>query len=288
LSIREVRAAGLDGLALATQLLQRARRADPTAGLWEAADVQWWWRAPRASDEVEKLFWVDDNGPVAGVLLTSWANEVWQCDPVVVPHASGVNSDAVWDQALEHAAKYASKGIDVPVGGNDRTFQELAQRSGLTAAHQDNTAWMDASDRPAVAAPPEGFALVDRAGREDVPHPMRHRNGEGIQRRLSQCSLYDPEFDLAIETDDGQVAGYSLYWFDPTTKVGLVEPVRVEGEFHRRGLARVMLSAGINRLVARGAERVKVSYETDAAATLYESIGFQPTSTATWYRESST
>ena len=87
MSVREVRAAGLEALMLATELLQRARRADPQAGLWEAADVQWWWRRPRRSDDVEKLFWIDDEGPVAGVLLTSWTDDAWQCDPVVVPRA---------------------------------------------------------------------------------------------------------------------------------------------------------------------------------------------------------
>ncbi len=45
-----------------------------------------------------------------------------------------------------------------------------------------------------------------------------------------------------------------------------------------------MLCAGIDRLAARGAERVKVSYETHAAGALYQGIGFRPTSTATWYR----
>jgi hypothetical protein len=62
-SIREVRAAGLEALLLASVLLQRARRADPQVGLWKAADVQWWWRTPRRSDEVEKLFWIDTEGP---------------------------------------------------------------------------------------------------------------------------------------------------------------------------------------------------------------------------------
>jgi ribosomal protein S18 acetylase RimI-like enzyme len=126
--------------------------------------------------------------------------------------------------------------------------------------------------------------LVDRTQRRDVPHPMRHRNGENVAQRLAQCSLYDPALDLAVETVDGRVAGYSLYWFDPSTKVGLVEPVRVEDEFQRRGLARAMLSAGIDRLVVRGAERVKISYETDAAAALYQGVGFRRASTATWYR----
>lgn len=108
-----------------------------------------------------------------------------------------------------------------------------------------------------------------------------------MAQRLDQCSLYDPAVDLAVETAEGLLAGYSLYWLDPVTKVGLVEPVRVEDEFQRRGLARAMLCAGIDRLVTRGAQRVKVSYETDAAAALYQGVGFRPTSTATWYRASS-
>jgi GNAT superfamily N-acetyltransferase len=86
-----------------------------------------------------------------------------------------------------------------------------------------------------------------------------------------------------VEAIDGRVAGYSLYWFDPVTRVGLVEPVRVEEEYQRRGLARAMLTAGINRLATRGAQRVKIGFGTEAAGALYQGVGFQPTSTATWY-----
>lgn len=32
-------------LRLATALLQQTRLASPDGGVWEAADVQWWWRA---------------------------------------------------------------------------------------------------------------------------------------------------------------------------------------------------------------------------------------------------
>jgi GNAT superfamily N-acetyltransferase len=282
--MREIKAAGLEALMLATALLQRARRADPEAGLWEAADVQWWWRSPRPSDEAEKLFWIDDEGPAAGVLLTSWTDSAWQCDPIVVPHAAGIEPGVVWRRAMAHAAQHAAGPFDVPVRDDDRTFRELAERSGFTAGARDSTAWMDAADRPAVTAPSEGFVLVDRTQRGDAPHPMRHRNGDRVAQRLGQCPLYDPRLDLAVETPDGRVAGYALFWFDPTTMVGLVEPVRVEDEFQRRGLARAMLSAGIDRLVARGARRVKISYESDAAGALYQDVGFRQTSTATWYR----
>ena len=66
--MREVTATGYEALVLATELLHRVRRTDARAGLWEAADVQWWWRRPRLSDDAEKVFWVDAEGPVAGVL----------------------------------------------------------------------------------------------------------------------------------------------------------------------------------------------------------------------------
>jgi GNAT superfamily N-acetyltransferase len=283
-SVKEVRATGLDAVTLATSMLQRARLADPLAGMWEAADVQWWWRKPQRSDEVEQLFWLDDDGPVAGVLLTSSANDSWQCDPVIVPGVSGCEPDVVWGRALAHAAEHALTGFDVPVSDGD-VFVEVARRSSLTPDYRDSTGWMDAADRPALSAPADGFTLVDRTQRLDVPHHMRHRSGGMVKQRLEQCSLYDPALDLVVESTDRRVAGYSLYWFDPKTKVGLVEPVRVEDEFQRRGLASAMLTAGIDRLVAKGAERVKISYGSEAAEKTYQSVGFRSTSTATWYRQ---
>ncbi|CAN5607244.1 hypothetical protein BH11ACT8_BH11ACT8_06950 [soil metagenome] len=284
-SMREVRASGLDGVTLATSMLQRARLADPLAGMWEAADVQWWWRRPQASDQVEQLFWLDDDGPVAGVLLTASSTDSWQCDPLVVPGVSGCEPDDVWGRALAHAAEHAPAGFDVPVSDGD-VFADVARRSSLTPGHHDSTGWLDAADRPAVSAPPDGFTIVDRTQRPGVPHHLRHRSGEMVEERLEQCSLYDPTLDLVVEAADGRVAGYSLYWFDPTTRVGLVEPVRVEDDFQRLGLASTMLTVGIDRLVARGAERVKISYGSEAAARTYRGVGFRPMSTATWYRQS--
>ena len=47
--LREEHRVGLDYLEAVTALLQRIRGAHPTAGLYEAADLQWWWAdaAPR-------------------------------------------------------------------------------------------------------------------------------------------------------------------------------------------------------------------------------------------------
>jgi hypothetical protein len=49
MALREVRVTGREALMLVTELLQRVRRTDPQAGLWEAADLQWLWWKPTTS-----------------------------------------------------------------------------------------------------------------------------------------------------------------------------------------------------------------------------------------------
>ena len=287
MAIREVRASGLEYLALVTELLQRARLADADAGLWEAADLQWWWRTPRRSDAVGHIFWIDDEGPVAGVVLTDWGR-AWACDPIVVPGISTVTLPTIWARALEAVNALGLRAVEVLARDDDLELQGLLAGAGFAAdEYRSGITWMNAPDRPEVAALPEEFALVDRTGSTTSLHPMRGRSGDGVQARLMQCSLYDPELDFAVEAADGPVAGYALFWFDPVTEVGLLEPMRVEGAYQRRGLARAMLTAGLDRLAAQGARRLKVGYATDVARALYTGAGFQVTSTTrsyTWRR----
>jgi ribosomal protein S18 acetylase RimI-like enzyme len=284
MAIHEVRASGLEYLALATELLQRARLADADAGVWEAADLQWWWRTPRPSDAIDQIFWIDDEGPVAGAVLTDW-NRVWGCDPIVVPGVSTVTIPTAWARALEAIDALGLEAVEVLARDDDLELRSLLAGAGFVADDErSGITWMNAQDRPNVAALPEGFALVDRDQATTRPHPMRRRSAEGVETRLIQCSLYDPGLDLAVEAAGGDVAGYALFWFDPTTEVGMVEPMRVEDAYQRRGLARAMLSAGLDRLAKRGARRLKVGYATDVARGLYVGAGFRVTSTTRSYR----
>src|SRR5882724_12872585 len=118
MAVREVRASGLQYLALATELLQRARLADPAAGVWEAADLQWWWRTPRRSDAIDQLFWIDDEGPVAGVVLTDWGS-AWGCDLIVVPGVKTVPLSALWRRAVEAIDALGIESVDVRVDNDD-------------------------------------------------------------------------------------------------------------------------------------------------------------------------
>ena len=80
-----------------------------------------------------------------------------------------------------------------------------------------------------------------------------------------------------VEAPDGQVAGYGLFWADPVTGVGLVEPMRTEQAHQRRGIASHILATGLDRLAARACRRLKVSNDIP----LYLRAGFRPLRTAT-------
>jgi ribosomal protein S18 acetylase RimI-like enzyme len=207
---------------------------------------------------------------------------VWGCDPIVTSGA-GVSLALVWARAVEAVDGLGLDAVEVLARDDDVELLGLLAGSGFVAGDEvSGVTWMEAADRPDVAGLPEGFALVDRLG-TTRPHPMRRRSGEGVDARLRQCSLYDPTLDLAVETAAGDIAGYALFWFDPVTNVGLLEPMRVEEAYQRRGLARALLTNGLERLARRGARRLKVGYATDVARALYVGAGFDTISTSRSY-----
>lgn len=274
-------------LEFVTRLLQRCRLADPTAGLWEAADFQWWWRRVRSSDERGQLFWLDSAGePLAAFVLTDWG-DAWEGEVVRVPGEADELFDEVFRAGLEQMD--ALTAVEVRVRDDDEPLRAALAGAGFReTGGADTTTWMDAGARPAVSQLSDGFRLRSRVETAERQHHMIGRNGERVAERLAGCSLYDPELDLLIEAPDGNVAGYALFWADPVTRVGLVEPMRVEDAYQRRGLARHLLTAGLDGLAASGCTRLKISFmnENPAARHLYLSAGFVPESTSRVYRRS--
>ena len=275
MNVRRKLLQGVERRNATTALLQRARQADPLRGMWEAADVQWWWRRPRATDALALPVWFDEFGPVGAAGLTAW-DDAWQIDAFVVP--STVSEADVWIAAMDTLTELDGEGLQLLVHEDDAPLIDLATGTGFAMTEElSGTAWMDADAHP-LPTRVDGFAIVDREVRADRPHPMIARNGETVEARLRSCSLYDPWLDLAVEQADGTVAGYALFWFDQTTLVGLLEPMRVEDDYQRRGLARMLLTNGLDRLARKGARRLKVGFSSDIARSLYLGAGFVQTS----------
>jgi GNAT superfamily N-acetyltransferase len=277
--IRTELATGSRYLQLATTLLQRVRLASATGGIWEAADIQWWSRQERRTDQPGQLFWLDDSTePAAAVIATDWGDSI-QCDVLVLPGTPAADRAAVWQQAFLRVAALNLAAAEFPVRRDDATAIAQLRRAGWQPAGTDQVvaSWLAAAGRPEVSALAPGYRLWSRAERPDRPHPMVLRNGAAVAERLQRCSLYRPELDLMVEAPDGEVAGYGLFWADPVTRVGLVEPMRTEEPHQRRGIARHILTTGLNLLAARGCDRLKVSNDIG----LYLKAGFKRLDAAT-------
>ena len=287
--LRQERRVGLEALDTVTALLQRIRSAHPRAGLYEAADLQWWWsQRERPTDELPQLFWFDPLGqPAAAIVITDTTSRV-QLDPIVLPDASPDLIADIVDQGLANAAGagYASVGLEVSTD-DDVLLGVLLARGFVADEDGVVEAWLAADARPTISPLADGYRLTDRAAAADRPHHMinEQRQISDPEPRMRQTSLYRPSLDLVVLDREDDVAAYGLFWFDPVTATGLVEPMRTEDAHQRRGLARHVLTAGLGRLVEQGATDIKICFEADnpASSHLYTSVGFRPDRTTIVY-----
>lgn len=281
---RTTTSSGLEALTLSCDLLHRVRSADPRAGTWEAADLQWWWRVPRVTDDLQQAFVVDDRGPLATARLTAWTEQHWGLDVVRAPEA-GTAWPEVAEQAWQLSQQHEAAAVESLVTPQDGELIGWLEDHGFAAAtDEDGTGWLPAAERPTPPALPDGYRLLDRSTRAEGEHPFVGRNGPQVEHRLRQLPLYDPHLDLAVLAPGGDVAGYALFWHDAATRVGLVEPVRVEDAHSGRGLAFAMVAAGLDRLAAAGSTLLKVSWSTERARRLYARLGFTDAAASTLYR----
>jgi GNAT superfamily N-acetyltransferase len=277
--MREEHRAGLQYLAAVTTLAQRVRASHPTAGQFEAADWQWSWRKPGATDELPQLFWFNEDGrPEAAAVMNEWGDSIL-LDPIVMPDASPDWIAHVVERGLAQATEIGIDNVEFVIDSSDSVMIDVLAVHGFTAREDELVeSWLDAAARPAISALDQGYRLADRAATQSHQHHMIGRGGPDIEKRLRQTSLYRPDLDLVVLDGEGTPAAYGLFWFDPVTATGLVEPMRTEDAHQRRGLARHVLTSGVDRLAKAGANRIKICFdnENQGAKHLYLSVGFKP------------
>jgi RimJ/RimL family protein N-acetyltransferase len=276
--VHEEHRVGIRYLEEVTKLLQRVRTAHPTAGVYEAADFQWWWRIPRSTDVLPQLFWFDDAGrSEAAVIATDWGDSIG-LNPIVMPDATSDWIGNVVERGLDRAAKAGFDEVDFVIDLADHTLADALAGHGFTTMEDELVdSWLDATNPPAISTLHPDYRLASRLDTHSAPHHLVGRNGPEVEERLNQTSLYRADLDLVVLDTDDIVAAYGLFWFDPETATGLVEPMRTEDSHQRRGLARHVLTAGLNLLFDAGAGRIKIAWDPNnqAAHKLYTEVGFE-------------
>lgn len=278
---------GIDAVHAITALLQRIRNAHPTQGLYQAGEVEFWWGRPRRTDNMDQIVWYDDEGrPEAAAAFYDFANktslvytEVTFC-PFTMPGASQELVAEVVARGLAHAAAHGFESVELEVGHEDDHMQSLMTERGFTVTIQEVLVecTMPAETEPEISPLADGYRLVSRSEVGDVPHHMAGDTGAEFEQRLRQLSLYRADLDLVVLTEADEPAGHGMFWHDPVTGVGVVEPMRTHDDHQQRGLARHILTSGVARLREAGSARVSIGYEPDnpASGHLYRSVGFEP------------
>lgn len=285
-SSHEEHRVGLDYLAAITSLMQRQRTSHPTAGLYQAAELSWWWSNPRSTDDFPQLFWFDDDGrPEAAATINDFGNKdsALYTDPILVvtvmPDATPARVVQVIDRGLAHAAQHGIDSVELEVDqADDVQRTELFGRGFAVADEGMVECWLDADARLEVSPIHDGYRLTARVDTTDRPHHMADSRRPHVEERLRQTSLYRPDLDLVVFDSSGDVAAYGLFWYDPVTSIGVVEPMRTHDDHQQRGLARHILTSGIARLADLGVNRISIGYEPSnpASGHLYRSVGFTP------------
>jgi ribosomal protein S18 acetylase RimI-like enzyme len=276
--------------AAATELLLVARAEDSMAGLYEAADLQWWSVEEDDLQALQTTFWRDRADGWAACLLVADDGETLAADLLWRPSCCSTVRGRVIGPALVELATMArsrNRPVDILARDDDGDYAQRLAVTGFARRPEGDIVQTvrgtTASD--ANRSLPSGLRLIDAtAGRG--PFPRIARRSAAAASVLRSCTLYRAGLDLAIVTDDGEIAAHALCWLDAGNGIGLFEPLRTEDAFQRRGFARRLMAEGIARMTAAGARLIKVSHRAGnmPARALYLGSGFQPAFTKHCYR----
>ncbi|HEY8598189.1 MAG TPA: GNAT family N-acetyltransferase, partial [Thermomicrobiales bacterium] len=168
----------------------------------------------------------------------------------------------------------------------DATRLALLRESGYRRSGRCYRYRRQALDR-VLDAPtlPSGYAVRHLRGEDEVAARVAvHRAAFAPSRMTVEkhravmaAPTYRRELDLVVTAPDGSLMAYALVWFDAENRMGVFEPVGTDPAYQRRGLGRAVLTEGLRRLRALGAQIAYINTNGDngAANRLYDAVGFR-------------
>jgi ribosomal protein S18 acetylase RimI-like enzyme len=275
-------AATIDDLVLAGESMSRAWQSGSPSCVATPAAIEWWhassWPDPL---EANLRLWFDD-GEVVG---WTWHDDgelegrVWTGD---------VGRDRAVAAAITETVGAETTGpLAVWSADDDPDSIATFERLGFVRADRRLSQWQRRESEGAPAPPPlpDGYAIRPLHGPEELQARVDvHRSAFPTSRlnvpkyeRLTRMPHYRFEDDIVVEAPDGSFAAFAMAWWDPAGRVGEFEPVGTHPAHQRRGLARALLTFGLDRYFERGARVVQVYADASEAGpeALYEAIGFR-------------
>ena len=261
-----------------------------------------------ALDEPDNVqLWVDEQEQVVAwvVMQTPFWSIDYACHPTV--------SDEVHPQLLAWADQRARHLVGSDFGRpmwfvnvfveQEQRIRDLEAAGFYSVADVGENSWTKVLMQQSALTVesshtlPAGFAIRPLAGLSEVAayvdlhqtvFESKSMRVEWRTRTLQQ-SAYRPDLDLVVVAPDGRLAAFCVGWLHQGVdgNRGQIEPMGVHPDFRSLGLGRAILSEGLRRLYAQGAQEVFVETDNyrDAAFALYESVGFRVARDVLVYRK---
>ncbi|NHI90312.1 MAG: GNAT family N-acetyltransferase [Candidatus Thorarchaeota archaeon] len=188
-----------------------------------------------------------------------------------------------WKQMRKNDEEELKIGTPVPVSFKSRikVLQEFEYEDGGVCEH--NQVWPNDTPPPVFQAP-EGYIVrhvklpEDFEPYSEVVNTVFSHCGmtEKLAMLYTEAGFYHDELDLVTEAPDGSFASFVTVRIDPLTRMAELEPVGTHPDHRRRGLGKAVCAEGIRRVQKYNPTCIVIlgAAPTEAAAKLYESLGF--------------
>ena len=233
--------------------------------------------------------WVDQCGVIQAVVNSEGEN----MGGAFFQLRSRNYTDAELLEFLNHAEDNLSKTeedsrklINLHIGPGFQQLIRILEERGYQPTGMEEVGILEIT-HPMDVHLPEGLRLVDGLDFSDEGRGLAHslafgyaREGEGVLEKyhiveafanMRQAPDYCSDLDLAILNLVGEVAAFANFWFDAQNRIGILEPLGTIPVYQKQGLASVLLSEGINRLLKLGATRLYGG----AGQEFYTRFGFE-------------
>lgn len=244
----------------------------------------------------EKCGLWEENGKIVG--FAHFESQVGEVYLDVDPDYKFLYSDMIQyaENNLYEIKEDGQKYIEFHVTESNETLKSLLVEKGYFLDLSYSEVYYGCSIPANLSVPdqPEGLSLRSVIKKVDDERRLRilwrgfdhagepDPNDLWMSEYMQSAPGYDPFLNVVIENEDGNFVAYAGFWFDEFNRVAYVEPVCVDPEYRRMGLATIALTEGLRRCKTLGAESVYVASD----ANVYKSLGFSHVNTnSTWAKK---
>lgn len=280
------------------QLLSETYRLTPLGFNWEIRRWDGWnyhGESVRTGMDAQVRLWETTDGELVGVVHPEGEGELFL---EIHPDYRDLEDEMLaWGEDNLDVFRDQQRYIDLFLYDTDDARRALAEQRGYEVLPYGGVirrARLDGAI-PRGGLAPGYFLRSQRADERDYERTAALLNA-AFNRTIHTAAEYahftahSPSYrhvlDLVAEVQDGSFAALVGVTLDVTNGLAIVEPVCTHPDHRRKGLARALINAGLNRAKALGAVEAVVGTGDDPGTNaLYEASGFTEVRHGTVWRK---